>query len=145
MKIAATPSYRLSGQRSVVIRLWIRADHDVDDMVEELRARVQATYAWPRGLSLAAGRVDAVLGLLDPEDELRGPVPLGARRVHGDLPLEVAAERSRPGHEVVLRARAQSDVALAPHLIMAQANELLAEQNSKSRPSLATLVASRTS
>jgi phosphoserine phosphatase RsbU/P len=30
----------------------------------------------------------------------------------------------------VLRARAQSDVALAPHLIMAQANELLAEQNS---------------
>jgi len=42
-----------TGQRAVAVRMHIRADHDVDDMVEALRARVQATYVWPAGLSLA--------------------------------------------------------------------------------------------
>jgi prephenate dehydratase/prephenate dehydrogenase len=42
-----------TGQREVIVRVHIRADHDVDDMAESLRARVQATYVWPAGLSLA--------------------------------------------------------------------------------------------
>ncbi|TXI42593.1 MAG: prephenate dehydrogenase/arogenate dehydrogenase family protein [Mycobacterium sp.] len=43
-----------TGQRAVNIRVHVRADHDVDDTVEELRNRVQRTYRWPTGLSLAA-------------------------------------------------------------------------------------------
>ena len=41
-----------TGQRAVVIRLEVRCDSDVDDMVELLRARVAEAYAWPQGLSL---------------------------------------------------------------------------------------------
>ncbi len=40
-----------TGQRSVVIRLEIRADHDLDETVERLRVLVQEVYRWPRGLS----------------------------------------------------------------------------------------------
>ena len=49
-----------TGQRSVVVRVFIRADHDVEDTVEALRAQVQATYRWPQGLSLAAPDVQRV-------------------------------------------------------------------------------------
>ncbi len=41
-----------TGQRAVVIGLEVRADHDVDQMVELLRERVSVSYAWPQGLSL---------------------------------------------------------------------------------------------
>ncbi|MEZ5281277.1 MAG: prephenate dehydrogenase/arogenate dehydrogenase family protein [Acidimicrobiales bacterium] len=44
-----------TGQRAVVIRLEVRADKDVDAMVETLRERVSIAYAWPRGLALTAG------------------------------------------------------------------------------------------
>ncbi|MCP3934645.1 MAG: prephenate dehydrogenase/arogenate dehydrogenase family protein, partial [Actinomycetia bacterium] len=43
-----------TGQRAVVIRLEVRADKDVDAMVETLRERVSIAYAWPRGLALSA-------------------------------------------------------------------------------------------
>lgn len=49
-----------TGQRSVVVRVFVRADHDVEEMVEELRSKVQATYRWPQGLSLAAPAVEQV-------------------------------------------------------------------------------------
>lgn len=41
-----------TGQRSVVVRVQVRVDRDVDDMVEALRSLVQRAFAWPRGLSL---------------------------------------------------------------------------------------------
>ncbi len=41
-----------TGQRSVVVRVAVRVDHDVDDMVETLRSLVQRAFAWPRGLAL---------------------------------------------------------------------------------------------
>ncbi len=41
-----------TGQRAVVIRLEVRADNDVDEMVETLRQRISVAYAWPEGLSL---------------------------------------------------------------------------------------------
>lgn len=41
-----------TGQRAVVIRLEVRCDSDIDDMVELLRSRVGEAYAWPQGLSL---------------------------------------------------------------------------------------------
>lgn len=47
-----------TGQRAVVIRLEVRADKDVDAMVETLRERVSVAYAWPQGLALAAGDLD---------------------------------------------------------------------------------------
>lgn len=47
-----------TGQRAVVIRLDVRADADVDDMVELLRERVSVAYAWPEGLSLPADAHD---------------------------------------------------------------------------------------
>ena len=43
-----------TGQRSVVVRLAIRADYDVEEMVELLRERVQAAYAWSPGISRPA-------------------------------------------------------------------------------------------
>lgn len=49
-----------TGQRSVVVRVFVRADHDVEDMVEELRSKVQTTYRWPLGLSLAAPQIERV-------------------------------------------------------------------------------------
>ncbi len=39
-----------TGQRAVVVRLEIRADRDLDDTVEQLRAGVQRIYAWPDGI-----------------------------------------------------------------------------------------------
>ena len=41
-----------TGQRSVVVRVEVRVDRDVDDMVEQLRRRVGDAFRWPRGLSL---------------------------------------------------------------------------------------------
>jgi len=41
-----------TGQRSVVVRVEVRVDRDVDDMVEQLRRRVADAFRWPRGLSL---------------------------------------------------------------------------------------------
>ena len=49
-----------TGQRSVVVRVDIRADHDVEDTVELLRAEVQATYRWPQGLSLSSPSIERV-------------------------------------------------------------------------------------
>ncbi|MDX6230010.1 MAG: chorismate mutase / prephenate dehydratase [Frankiales bacterium] len=43
-----------TGQRSVVVRLSVRADYDVEEMVELLRERVQAAYAWSPGISRPA-------------------------------------------------------------------------------------------
>lgn len=39
-----------TGQRAVVVRLEIRADRDLDTVVESLRSTVQAAYAWPSGI-----------------------------------------------------------------------------------------------
>ena len=41
-----------TGQRAVAIRVAVRADYDVDDMIEVARQRVQIAYAWPRGTAL---------------------------------------------------------------------------------------------
>lgn len=41
------------GQRSVVLRLGFRADHDVETAIEEVRAHVAGTYRWPAGVALA--------------------------------------------------------------------------------------------
>lgn len=54
-----------TGQRSVVVRVQVRSDRDVEDMVETLRTLVQRAFAWPRGLSLplsAAARAVTYLG-----------------------------------------------------------------------------------
>jgi prephenate dehydratase/prephenate dehydrogenase/ferredoxin-fold anticodon binding domain-containing protein len=40
-----------TGQRSVVVRVEVRADQEVGAVVEDLRGRVEATYAWPSGVS----------------------------------------------------------------------------------------------
>lgn len=47
-----------TGQRSVVVRVSIRVDHDVETMVEALRSQVQRAYAWPHGIVLATGRIE---------------------------------------------------------------------------------------
>lgn len=66
------------GQRSVVLRLGFRADHDVETAIEEVRAHVAGTYRWPAGVALAladgaapdgAGRADRAgrtIGYLGP-------------------------------------------------------------------------------
>jgi len=41
-----------TGQRAVVVRVFIRSDADIEATVEEMRARVGRAYAWPAGLSL---------------------------------------------------------------------------------------------
>jgi len=41
-----------TGQRSVVVRVGLRVDHDVDELVETLRGLVARAFAWPQGLSL---------------------------------------------------------------------------------------------
>jgi prephenate dehydratase len=43
-----------TGQRAVVVRMGIRADNDVEEMVELLRERVQRAYAWSPGISRPA-------------------------------------------------------------------------------------------
>ncbi len=40
-----------TGQRAVVVRVEVRVDRDIDDMVEQLRQRVADAFRWPRGLS----------------------------------------------------------------------------------------------
>lgn len=43
-----------TGQRAVVVSTEIRADRDLDATMEHLRSLVQATYAWPTGISRPA-------------------------------------------------------------------------------------------
>lgn len=51
-----------TGQRSVVVHLAVRADRDVDAVVEAVRREVEAAYAWPRGVTrgLADTRAEVV-------------------------------------------------------------------------------------
>jgi prephenate dehydratase/prephenate dehydrogenase len=43
-----------TGQRSVVARVLVRSDSDVEDAIEGIRAHVQEAYAWPQGVSLSS-------------------------------------------------------------------------------------------
>lgn len=40
-----------TGQRECVVRVGVRADHDIEEAVERLRTAVNDAYAWPRGLA----------------------------------------------------------------------------------------------
>ncbi|MDX6221451.1 MAG: chorismate mutase / prephenate dehydratase, partial [Frankiales bacterium] len=55
-----------TGQRSVVVRLAVRADNDVEEMVELLRERVQTAYAWSPGISRPAAPATLRVNYLGP-------------------------------------------------------------------------------
>jgi prephenate dehydratase/prephenate dehydrogenase len=55
-----------TGQRSVVVRLSVRADYDVEEMVELLRERVQTAYAWSPGISRPAAPATLRVNYLGP-------------------------------------------------------------------------------
>jgi prephenate dehydratase/prephenate dehydrogenase len=55
-----------TGQRSVVVRLSVRADYDVEEMVELLRERVQTAYAWSPGISRPAAPTTLRVNYLGP-------------------------------------------------------------------------------
>ena len=55
-----------TGQRSVVVRLSVRADYDVEEMVELLRERVQTAYAWSPGISRPAAPTTLTVNYLGP-------------------------------------------------------------------------------
>jgi len=84
-----------TGQRSVVVRVGIRADHDVDAMVEELRARVQQTYAWPTGVSLPA-RTAPLVHHLGPAGTFSEEAALHAAASVGITAPDLSAEPDFP-------------------------------------------------
>ena len=122
-----------TGQRSVVVRVGIRADHDVDAMVEELRARVQQTYAWPTGVSLPA-RTAPLVHHLGPAGTFSEEAALHAAASVGIAEPDLAAEPDFPtvlagvaaGHLGVLpvSSSASGMVARASAALLAHEGEL---------------------
>ena len=99
-----------TGQRSVVVRVGIRADHDVDAMVEELRARVQQTYAWPTGVSLPA-RTAPLVHHLGPAGTFSEEAALHAAASVGIAAPDLSAE---PDFPTVLAGVAAGDLGVLP-------------------------------
>ncbi len=114
-----------TGQRSVVVRVEVRVDRDVDDMVEELRSQVQRAFAWPRGLSLplVTGGGDAQPGSLGhtgpagrPDRRTRrevtylGPAGTFSEVAAGHLAADVGIE-----HPILVPADSFAAVLLAVH------------------------------
>lgn len=99
-----------TGQRSVVVRVGIRADHDVDAMVEELRARVQQTYAWPTGVSLPA-RTAPLVHHLGPAGTFSEEAALHAAASVGITAPDLSAE---PDFPTVLEGVAAGDLGVLP-------------------------------
>ncbi|HYF45740.1 MAG TPA: prephenate dehydratase domain-containing protein [Acidimicrobiales bacterium] len=99
-----------TGQRSVVIRVGIRADHDVDEMVELLRSRVQGAYVWPTGLALPVdGRPR--LHYLGPPGTFSEDAAVHAHQSVGVADAELVPEESFPD---VLAGVAAGDLATIP-------------------------------
>ena len=122
-----------TGQRSVVVRVGIRADHDVDAMVEELRARVQQTYAWPTGVSLPA-RTAPLVHHLGPAGTFSEEAALHAAASVGITGPDLSAEPDFPsvlqgvaaGHLGVLPVSSSASglVARASAALLAHEGEL---------------------
>lgn len=99
-----------TGQRSVVVRMWIRADHDVDEMVERLRAVVDETYRWPLGLSLPV-RQQHRLHYLGPSGTFS---ETAARQAAESVGLLGAALIACDDFDAVLAGTAVGDLAVLP-------------------------------
>lgn len=99
-----------TGQRSVVVRVGIRADHDVDEMVEALRTRVQRAYVWPPGVSLPAP-APARLHHLGPAGTFSEDAAVHAARTVGmDAPTLVP----QPDFDAVLAGIDAGDLGVLP-------------------------------
>ena len=84
-----------TGQRAVTIRLGVRADHDVDDMVETVRSHVQATYRWPAGLTSATGATH--VHYLGPPGTFSEVAASQARTESGQSGIVLEAQADFPG------------------------------------------------
>ncbi|MBK8869333.1 MAG: prephenate dehydratase domain-containing protein [Dermatophilaceae bacterium] len=100
-----------TGQRAVVVRVEVRVDRDIDDMVERLRQRVADAFRWPRGLSLP---------LVSPTDRVTylGPAGTFSEVAAGHLAADLGMPSARLlpvesfGH--VLESVASGGVAVIP-------------------------------
>lgn len=105
-----------TGQRSVVIRVEIRADHDVDEVVEALRSRVSTTYSWPLGLSRPLARHRREVAYLGPPGTFSEAAALqGALSVGVEEPLltpsdsfDAVLDRAHAGSLAVLPVSSSS-------------------------------------
>jgi prephenate dehydratase len=100
-----------TGQRAVVISVQIRADCDIDDTIERLRAMVQTTYRWPSGICRPASRNDFRIYYLGPEGTFS---ETAARQCGQSAGIEDAKLIARPSFDDVLTHAAQSGLAVIP-------------------------------
>jgi prephenate dehydratase len=100
-----------TGQRSVVVRTSIRADNDVEEMVELLRERVQQAYAWSPGISRPAVGDGFAVNFLGPAGTFSEEA---ARQSTIAVGIAAAEFRALPSFDEVLAAVGPRSLAVLP-------------------------------
>jgi prephenate dehydratase/prephenate dehydrogenase len=101
-----------TGQRAVAIRVDVRADYDVDDMIELARQRVQVAYTWPRGTALpVADQAIAHLAYLGPAGTFS---ETAARQGAENLGFPVSGLVACDDFPAVLKQVARGNLAVLP-------------------------------
>lgn len=99
-----------TGQRSVIVRIAMRVDIDAEELIEALRRRVNAAYAWPHGVSLRA-RAAAIVNYLGPAGTFSAAAAVHCAEAAGLVEARLVAHASFPD---VLAATGPDALAVLP-------------------------------
>ena len=99
-----------TGQRSVIVRITMRVDIDAEELIEALRRRVNAAYAWPHGVSLRARRA-AIVNYLGPAGTFSAAAAVHCAEAAGLVEARLVPHASFPD---VLAATGPDALAVLP-------------------------------
>ncbi len=100
-----------TGQRSVVVHLAVRADRDVDAVVEAVRREVEAAYAWPLGVTRALAHADHDVVYLGPAGTFS---EVAARQCAERIGLDAGRLTALPSFGAVLEAVGPGTIGVLP-------------------------------